>query len=265
MRAYNNYSDNTKLFNHFYFVIFVGMNFTPKRILLLLGFVAIFIQQAEAQKNTLVSNDVWNSLLKKYVTPKGMVNYQGLRNDQSLLEEYIHSLPNISPDGLSRSGQMVYWINLYNAETVKLILDHYPVKSIRNIAGGKPWDEKIIQIGSENLSLNDIENKLRNFGDPRIHFAINCASKSCPPLRNEAFTSDKLDAQLDEQAKKYINNSNENEIAADQANLSAIFNWYKSDFDKSGGIILFINRFSSVKLHDDAKISFKEYDWNLNE
>jgi len=142
--------------------------------------------------------------LKKYVTENGRVDYKGLKNEKGKLESYLEMLNKNPPaKDWKQEEEMTYWINAYNAFTVKLILDHYPVKSIQEIDGGKPWDEAFIKIGGKNYSLNNIETDFlrKKFSDPRIHFAINCASQSCPRLLNEAFTPEKIELQLNEQTK----------------------------------------------------------------
>ena len=168
---------------------------------------------------------------------------------------------------------MAFWINVYNAFTVKLIVLNLPVKSIKDLGGSiykvnTPWDIKFIKIGSKTYDLNNIEHKIlrKKFKDPRIHFALNCASVSCPKLRNEAYVSSKLNKQLDEQTKYFINNSGKNIIKGDEAQLSKLFSWYRMDFkDGDGTVIDFINRYSNKKIDVRAKISYLEYDWNLND
>lgn len=170
---------------------------------------------------------------------------------------------------------MAYWINAYNAFTIKLISNYYPIKSIKDIGSSiqipfvnTPWDIKFITLGKEKMDLNTIEHgKLRKlFDDPRIHMALVCASKSCPILLNEAYDPKRLDAQLNQQAKAFLSDPFRNKISADNPQLSMIFKWYSMDFNKNGGSVReFINRYSSVKIKPDAKISHIDYDWGLNE
>lgn len=215
-----------------------------------------------------ISNDQWNVLLKKYVTADGRVNYKGIENEKNKLEAYLDFLSKNPPkQNGERNEAMTYWINAYNAFTVKLILDHYPVKSIRDIDKGKPWDDPFIKIGGKKYSLNDIEKNIlrKKFNDPRIHFAINCASKSCPRLLNEEFTPEKLDQQLNRVAKDFVNNSEKNKITPDKIAVSKIFDWYKDDFTRSETLIDFLNRYSDNKIESTATMSFLDYDWSLNE
>ena len=159
---------------------------------------------------------------------------------------------------------MAYWINAYNAFTVKLILKNYPISSITKLDSGKPWDVKWIKLGEKTYSLNNIEHDILRptYKDARIHFAVNCAAKSCPPLLNKAWTANNLNATLDKQTKTFINNATFNEIGADVVKLSKIFEWYKVDF---GDLIEYINKYSTVKVNQDATIEFVDYNWALNQ
>ena len=211
------------------------------------------------------SHLAWNSILSYAVSEDGKVDYSKMKAKKADLAAYIQTLSENTPtDQWTRNEKLVYWINAYNALTVQLIVTNYPVKSIKDLDGGKTWDVKRYTLGGKKYSLNDIENNIiRPMGEPRIHFAVNCAAKSCPPLLNRAFIAYKLDAQLESQAKKFVNNTQLNNIKAGEAKVSNIFNWYKEDF--SGGITTFLNKYSTTKLTAKAKISFMDYDWGLNE
>jgi len=141
----------------------------------------------------------WNDLLKTHVSSKGKVNYAGFKADQSRLDTYLAILSNNPPQkDWSRDKKLAYWINLYNGYTIRLVISNYPIKSITELDDGKPWDRKWIKVGSKTYSLNNIENDIirPQFKEPRIHFAVNCASYSCPRLRAEAYTAKRLDQQL---------------------------------------------------------------------
>lgn len=210
----------------------------------------------------------WDELLKKYVSAAGTVNYQSFKNDRAKLEAYLKSLTTNPPaESWKRADQMAYWINAYNAVTVKAVLDHYPLKSIKDIDGGKVWEKPAITIGGKSYSLNNIEHDMlrKKFSDPRIHFAVNCASASCPKLINEAFTAEKLEAQLNAVAKGFINDASRNKISSNNLQLSAIFDWYKGDFTTKGTLIDFLNQYSATRISSGASISFLPYDWSLNE
>jgi hypothetical protein len=209
--------------------------------------------------------NAYGEILSKYVSSAGKVNYAGIKKNFIQLDKAIAYFQDNTPQSAwSNSKKLAYWINAYNLFTIKLIVDNYPVTSIKNIAGGKPWDKKFIQLDGKTMSLNDIENGIirKQFNEPRIHFAVNCASISCPKLANEEYTSSNLNTLLDKQAKRYINDMNENSLAGKTIQISSIFDWYQGDF--VGGVIPFLNKFSKSKIRLDAKITYKEYNWNLN-
>ena len=214
-----------------------------------------------------ISHEIWDGLLKNYVSPEGKVNYKGFLNERSKLKEYLDLLNSHPPLNCSNEEKLAYWINAYNAFTVELILQHYPLKSIRDIKGGTPWKIDFFSIGAEKFDLDKIEHEIlrKQFNEPRIHFAINCASVSCPVLRNEAYTAAKLNVQLEQQTKRYINDTSQNLISENEAKLSEIFNWFKGDFTKKGTLPDFINKYSGKKINPNASISYLEYDWRLNE
>ena len=164
-----------------------------------------------------------------------------------------------------KEEKLAYWINTYNAYTIKLIIDNYPIKSIKDIKD--PWDKQFFKIADDWYSLNQVEHKiLRKFGDPRIHFAINCASFSCPPLLNKAYTGATLNETLEKQAHDFINDPVRNTITKDVVSVSKIFSWFKKDFKINGGDVKdYINRYSKVKITDQSKKGYKDYNWTLNE
>lgn len=211
------------------------------------------------------SHENWNKLLVKHVNTSGKVDYKGFKADKTALDAYCEELAAHTPQNdWSRAEKMAYWINAYNAFTIKLITDHYPLSSILKLDGGKTWDVKRIQLGDKKYSLNQIENEILRpqFKDPRIHVAINCAAKSCPPLLNKAYTAENLEQTLEERTRKFLNNSQYNTISADRAQLSKIFDWYAADFPD---LKKFVNQYSTTKLNASAAIEFKDYDWDLNQ
>ena len=215
-----------------------------------------------SQKN---NHQKWNDLLQKHVSENGNVDYKGFKKDELALQSYLELLSkNLPEKSWTKNATLAYWINVYNAYTVKLILVNYPVKSIKKI--NSPWDAAFINLGNKKYSLGEIEHKiLRKMNEPRIHFAINCASYSCPNLLNEAYTEKNLNNQLDAAAKSFINDKSKNNITANIIEISSIFDWFTGDFKKKGTLIDFLNKYSSVKINAKAKISYKEYNWNLNE
>lgn len=229
---------------------------------------------AESSKSP--SHEDFDALLKKYVSPTGVVNYKGLIAEKAKLDKYCDLLSNNAPDRKtwSKDEQLAYWINAYNAFTLKLIVDNYPVKSIQDLHPkikipliNTVWHIKFFQIGGQDANLDEIEHKIlrKEFDEPRIHFAINCASISCPPLLNEAFVSTKIDSQLDKVAKSFINGPKRNNISANKVEISKIFSWFKGDFTKNGDIIDYLNKYSKVKINPKAKVSYLDYDWSLND
>jgi hypothetical protein len=224
----------------------------------------IELTAAPIQKDMPPDHSSWTRLLQKHVNTKGEVDYAGFKQDQSLLEAYLKELAhNPVASGWSRNEKLAYWINTYNAFTVKLIVDNYPVESITNLKGGKPWDVKWIQLGGKTYSLNQIENEIirPQFKEPRIHFAVNCAAESCPPLLNKAWTAAQLNTYFEQQTKAFINHPAYNQISPNRVQVSKIFDWYGEDF---GNLIDFLNQYSDTKIKANAKVSFLEYDWSLN-
>jgi len=219
-------------------------------------------KQSENYKESM--HNRWHSILQKHVTINGNVNYEAIKND-SEFDVYIDYLSEITPDDTwTKEEKLAYWINAYNALTIDLILRHYPVKSIKDIKD--PWDQRLWQFGDTWQNLNDIEHKiLREMNEPRIHFAIVCASISCPKLQNEAFTASNLETQLTKATKEFLNDVSKNELTKDHIKLSKIFKWFKKDFEHDGDLIDFLNQYSDVKISSAAKKSFKDYNWNLND
>lgn len=212
-----------------------------------------------------IDHKQWNDLLQKHVSSKGNVDYKGFKKDSAPLQSYLNILAkNLPEKSWSKNAILAYWINTYNAYTVKLILDNYPVKSIKKI--DNPWDKEFFTLGNKKYSLGEIEHKiLRKMNEPRIHFAINCASFSCPNLANEAYTETELEKQLETAAKSFVNDKTKNTITPDKIEISSIFDWFSGDFKTKGTLIDFLNKYSSIKINKSAKVKYKEYNWNLNE
>jgi len=223
------------------------------------------VSDSEGLADVKAGHTVWNSLLQKHVSASGKVDYASFKTDPNF-KRYITILESANPDDASWSSndKKAFWINAYNSFTVKLIVDNYPIKSINDIK--TPWDKKFISINSKNYSLNQIENDILRpkFNDARIHFGINCASISCPILHNEAFTADNLNTKLEKLTKSFVNDASMNKITATTAKVSKIFEWYAVDFKKSGTFIEWLNKFSTVKINSDAKVTYMSYNWNLN-
>ncbi|OEK02439.1 hypothetical protein BFP97_13300 [Roseivirga sp. 4D4] len=221
------------------------------------------------------SHENWTKLLAKHVRPNGLVDYKGFIADKSELNAYADYLSENPPaESWSDNEKIAYWINAYNAFTVKLIVDNYPVKSIKDLNPSLSiptvrsiWTKEWFQIGGEDFSLDRIEHKIlrKDFEEPRIHFAVNCASISCPVLRNEAYTAEKLGVQLDEQARLFLNDTSRNKITPHRVEVSKIFSWFGGDFKKGQSLIQFLNKYTDVQIEEKAKVRFTSYDWNLND
>ncbi len=248
--------------------------------IIFVSFLSVLFQQCSSAtfegSGKAPSHEIWNNLLKKNVAADGKVNYKGFIKDSVEFNKYLKLLTDNSPNEKTWSvnEQKAFWINAYNAFTVKLITKYYPIKSINEIGSSiqipfvnTPWDVKFIFIGKEKMDLNSIEHgQLREkFDDPRIHFAIVCASKSCPALLNEAYDPARLDQQLDNQAKTFLKDTFRNKVSATNPKISKIFEWFQNDFTKKESLIDFLNKYAPVKINATAKITYLDYDWGLNE
>ncbi|PCI93947.1 MAG: hypothetical protein COB15_15345 [Flavobacteriales bacterium] len=228
--------------------------------------VLLFSLNSIAQ-NKLPTHSDWNSITKKNVSVSGKVNYKGMKASLSKIEGYLKILKENAPKKeWPKNEKLAYWINLYNASTVYLIASNYPISSITKLEGGKPWDKNFVESGDKIYSLNQIENEIirPRFKDPRIHAALNCAAVSCPSLLNEAYVGNKLEDQLTQQTKVWINDPSKNLLNQNVVKISKIFDWYAADFKAVGGVVAFINKYST-KNSASKKIRFLEYNWALNE
>jgi Protein of unknown function, DUF547 len=206
----------------------------------------------------------WNTFLKKYVSTTGEVNYKSIKANRSELDKITKEFSNTKVlDSWPKDEQLAFWINAYNAFTVSLLVDNYPLKSIQDLDGGKTWDVKRITIDGKKYSLNNIENDIirPKYKDARIHFAVNCGATSCPPLLNAAFIGKTLNSQLEAVTKTFINNNRFQTLSPSSAKISKIFEWYAKDF---GDLVTFINKYSTVQVKKDAKVIYNNYDWSLN-
>ncbi len=218
----------------------------------------------------------WTELLRRHVHD-GAVDYQGFKQDEARLDDYLAQLAAASPDQFSEAEQLAFWINGYNAYTVKLILDHFkngaPPSSIRKIGGlfSSPWKIAFAEMGGSTYTLDNIEHDIIrvNFNEPRIHFAVNCASKSCPILISEAYQGEFLDRQLETSTRNFLENPAYNYLAGDTLHVSSIFKWYGEDFDDDP--LSFFLAHTEGALHrqlsgrkEQIRIKYLDYDWSLN-
>ena len=233
-----------------------------------------------------VDHSAWDGLLKTYVKPGAdglnRVDYAAFKRDsQAALKDYIATLQAVEPATLDRSEQFALLANLYNAKTVDVVLDHYPVKSIKDISlgggllgafTGGPWKAKVLEMQGVELSLDDIEHGMLRpvFKDPRVHYAVNCASVGCPNLGTEAFTGARLEAQLDASARAYVNSPRGVDPQLDGLVVSSIYDWYQADFGGGEeGVLAHIRRYAdpslAAALQGTRSIDDYNYIWSLND
>ena len=214
----------------------------------------------------------YGRLLETYVMPGG-VNYDGWHQsalDQVALDNLLAEWSKVDPDSLSRTESTAFLINLYNAVMIDQVLEHYPINSVRDI-GLLPFAvfrRDIIALNGEKVSLDEIEKGrlLKDYFDPRIHFAVNCASISCPPLRATPYTGGTLDQQLEEQTRLFAESPHAARIGEDGETTyySELFKWYQDDFPGENPAV-YLNRFRDEPLPVENRVGWIDYDWNLNE
>jgi len=230
-----------------------------------------------------IDHTVWDTLLKKYVDPRGQVNYQGWKNssvDRKTLDTYLNSLSRASNRAqASREAKLAFWINAYNAVTVEGILREYPTTSIRNhtakVFGYNIWKDLLLTVGRKTYSLEAMEHQiLRKMGEPRVHFAIVCASYSCPRLLNEAYVASKLEEQLTINTRAFF--ANKGNFRYDTAQrrfyLSSILSWFSEDFGRNQAAQLktiapYLPSQAATQAANanSVSVSYLDYDWSLND
>ena len=262
--------------------------------------MSILIGSAAAASDNF-DHSLYGVLLEKHVDGRGMVDYQGLKMDHDKLSSYlskISSLNQATYNAFSKQGKIAFWINAYNALTLKAIIDHYPIQSstlrsirfpknsIRQISG--VWTELKFTVMGRKMTLDEIEHQVirKQFDEPRIHLALVCAAIGCPPLRSESYTGEQLDEQLNSQAKRFFSNPRKFRIDTDKnvAYLSPIFKWFGKDFEgrhspaegftgfkqSERAVLNYISRHKTEKVRDflfagGYSIKYLDYDWSLNE
>lgn len=220
--------------------------------------------------NTFSQTTVFDALLQKHVDDLGNVNYASFLKDKETLADYLSDVSTRHPDtSWPAAKEKAFWINAYNAYTIKIILDNYPLKSITHIKrkGKTAWKMPLVRVGGKTYTLDHIEHEIlrKKFKDPRIHVGVNCASVSCPKLANFAFTEENIDAELERLMKDFINDPSRNKISSKKIEISEIFNWFKEDFIAEGTVIDYLNKYSDTTIDRKAKIKYLSYDWGLNE
>jgi uncharacterized protein DUF547 len=237
----------------------------------------------DPESTLIINHDLWDQFLKTYIVPDkdglNLVAYGNVTDeDRQKLKTYLKDLQNTPISKYNRAEQRAFWINLYNALTINVIVDHYPVKSIMNIkitpgAFKKgPWGKKLVIIENENISLDQIEHRILRpiWKDPRLHYAVNCASIGCPNLQTQAFTAQNSELLLDKAAKDYINHPRGVWFKKNKLYLSSIYKWFAVDFGgDDASIIKHLKQYAASDLREQLeqvkKISGYGYDWNLNE
>lgn len=213
----------------------------------------------------------YGRLLQQYVRDSRVDYHAWSKNDadRQALADHLIRMSEVDLATLTDAEQQAFYINLYNAAMLQTVLDHYPVKSVTDIRPAfGVFREKFIQLGDETVSLDQIEKDilLKQWSEPRHHMAVNCASASCPPLRNEPFTGAQLDRQLTEQAKQFANSFYAAQLDRPKRAVwvSALFDWYADDFPGETPLH-WLNQYRTKSLPTDHKVVFLEYDWSLNE
>ena len=231
-----------------------------------------------------VDHGAWDKLLKTYVVagPDGLnrVAYAKFKAEgHAALKGYLAALEKVDPATLDRPEQFAFWVNLYNAKTIDVVLDKYPVKSIKDISlggglktliGGGPWQAKVMKVSGVDLTLDDVENTILRpiYRDPRVHYTVNCASVGCPNLAAEAYTGAKLEAMLEAGAKAFINSPRGVLVDGGKIQASSIYEWFQADFGGSEATVLdHLRKYASPALTEQlnkiGRIARYDYDWKL--
>lgn len=272
------------------------MRSTPRYIIAVVGWLVVASSSHAAPKADLwerwtahdststavIDHAAWSRLLQTYLhdSDSGVNLFayaEVTQADRQVLEGYLKRLTATPISTYNRDQQLAYWINLYNALTVDLVLEHYPIESITDIDISPgwfsfgPWDKKLVTVEGELLSLNDIEHRILRPGwrDPRIHYAVNCASIGCPNLRSSAFTAKDTDAMLTRGAREYVNHPRGVAIVDGELVVSSIYEWFKEDFGGTDrGVIEHLKQYAAPELarslNEHDRIGDDRYDWSLN-
>ena len=224
-----------------------------------------FVSGVSAQGLTEYFTNTDNFL--KSIVIDGRVNYKKIKNNPSVLKALLVAATKVSVNKNEADQYKAFWINTYNLLVINSIVENYPLKSPLEVAGF--FDKKKYAVGGENITLNDIENKLLrgNFpSEARFHFVLVCAGLGCPPIINTAYMPSTLNEQLQKQTAIALNNDNFIQVTKNRVKVSQIFEWYTGDFEQGGtSLVEFINNYRKEKLPEHSKVSYYPYDWTLNE
>ncbi len=229
-----------------------------KIFLILLIFSSLITISAQPDYKTI------SPFFKKYINKNGVVDYVLLKKRSAELEKTLSYLTKMPPlDTWHRNEKLAYWLNVYNLQMLKIIVEHHPFENMLDLYDGKLWQVKCVKVGEKIYCLDEIEHDIirRELKEPRIHFAFFTGAVSSPVLLNEVFTPANMNQHFETLTKRYIATNN-NQISESKIVISPIFKWYESDFKD---IIAFINQYSSVKIRKDAELIFADYNWNLKE
>ncbi|WP_394248751.1 DUF547 domain-containing protein [Vibrio profundi] len=250
-------------------------------ILLLLPFSAISAPKSDLwaywdkhvpESTQTISHLAWQSFLDKYLITEGdntLVRYAEVStNDKRALKNYIKTSAQLDPLTYSKAEQYAYWVNLYNAITIDLVLDDYPIKSITKLGGlfsFGPWGDEVVKVNGKALTLNDIEHRILRpiWQDPRTHYAVNCASLGCPNLQPKAFTADNTNDLLESAAAEFINSDKGVSLKKGELQLSSIYDWFIEDFGTQVQLLQHLNHYRESPIRDHEKVKY-DYDWSLN-
>jgi len=248
-----------------------------KRHLLVFLLISLFLGIFSRFEKTAAATEdhaIWAELLNKYVKPGG-VDYAGFKSEEEKLDRYLKVLEHTDSKTLSRDEQFAYYINAYNAWTIKLILSAYPgIKSIKDLGTflKSPWEKKFVRIDGDMVTLDDIEHHILRprFKDPRVHFAINCSAASCPPISSQPYRGSSLDLQLDQATRSFINGPNSYRLEGNAFYVSRIFKWFAEDFNHD--VVGFYLKYAQDDLKkkltakkDALEVKYLDYDWSLND
>ncbi|CAB5155641.1 hypothetical protein D3OALGB2SA_5087 [Olavius algarvensis associated proteobacterium Delta 3] len=235
--------------------------------------VAIMLLSPASGGAAMVDHSTYGELLEQYVR-NGVVDYRGLKQEEARLDEYLKLLENTDLSRLGRDETYAFYVNAYNAWTLKVILSAYPgIKSIRELGvfSTGPWKKKIVRVDGRVISLDDVEHGIlrKEYDDPRVHFAVNCASKSCPPLISEPYQGDILDQQMDTATRNFLNDRSYNYLEGNTLHVSRLFKWYSEDFPD--GAVPFFLTYARGKFKQQLearknrpRVKYLDYDWSLN-
>lgn len=237
---------------------------------ILVVFLAVSSQSAQAQINNELYQNVLNTSVKE-----GLVDYESIKTNPDDLNNYLKQSSEITQktfENWTEAEQLALLINIYNAQTLALVAENYPVMSIKDISAesGGPWEQPIVNLFGEKITLNALEHNIirKNYAEPRIHFALVCAALGCPVLISDPYSAQILNDQLEQQTKVFLLDKEKNSINSKEKvlKLSPIFDWFKEDFiAESGSVVNFINPYFGNQANSDFEIEYTNYDWSLND